>query len=669
MTTGTSPRPATPACSPRTSPRLPALAGALALCLAAACVDRTATGPELLPPPDGDGSSAALACRADVRQGTLQCASPAPAGAGGGSATILGGQGINVRLRSSGPSYDGADTFRVNVTVENLTGQTLGTADGATPAPEGVRVFFSGGPISSSGAVEVINATGEAFFTAAGQKYFQYEGLLAPGDTSEALEWRFSVPPTVAAFQFWVYVAAPVPHEEGWLRLSPFLPSLAVGESMPLTAQGYDVAGRPVTTGPVTWSSADSTIARVAADGTITAVATGSTRVYATDGDRTSSVLVRVYAAGADVTPPTAHEFAVAEQRVQADGADSVTLSARMTDAGTGIYWLQASLVSPLGAHGTYCIAWDPAQGTRADGTFTCRAPIPLGAEDGLWTMRFVWVRDQAGNDRTTGPVGLRDAGVPAQVYVHSPNADVQAPTVANVTFTPDSLAANGVDSTTVELQVADAGTGVASAGVWFRGPDGTFWSCEATAPSEGTPADGTFRCRFGFPFDGELAGDWTLDLVRVSDVTGNVRELGPAALDSAGYRRILRVTSPPPDTTAPSLTDFSFSPDTIVANGVDSVTVTMELTDAGAGALRAEVHFINTSPSPQITGCAAYGMNVPHPGSEVITCRFAIPAGGRTGEWRVYFVGMEDNQGNTGVVRGVDLEAQGYPVVLTVTP
>jgi Bacterial Ig-like domain (group 2) len=668
MTTGTPPRPATPVCSPRTSGWLRTAAGALALVLAAACTD-AATAPELRPPPDGAGPSAALSCRMDVRSGSLECASPAPTGTGGGSAAILGGQGINVRLRSSDPSYDGLDTFRVNVTVENLTGQVLGTVDGTTPAPDGVRVFFSGGPISANGAVEVINATGEAFFTAAGQKYFQYEGPLAPGDTSEALEWRFSVPPTVSSFQFWVYVAAPVPHEEGWLRLSPFLPSLAVGESMPLTAHAYDVAGRPGAAVPITWSTADSMIARVAADGTITAMGTGSTRVYATDGDRTSSVLVRVYPAGTDATPPTAHEFTIAEQRVEADGVDSVTFSARMTDPGVGIFWLQASLMSPSGNQGTYCIAWEPAEGTRAEGTFTCRAPIPLRAEDGLWIMRFVWVRDQSGNQRTTGPVGLRDAGVPAQVYVHSPMEDVEAPTVTSVTFSPDSISANGTDSVTVEMQVADAGTGVALASVWFRGPDDTFWSCEATAPSEGTPADGTFRCRFGFPFDAGLAGDWTLDLVRVSDVTGNARELGPEALDSAGYRRILRVTSPPPDTTGPSLTGFSFTPDTVRATGLDSVTVTMELTDAGSGANRAEVYFRNTSGTPKLVGCAAYAVNAPHPGSEVITCRLAIPAGGATGEWRVYLVGMRDALENESFVSGTAMQAAGYPTILTVTP
>lgn len=644
--------------------RLRAAAGALALTLTAACVDRTATGPELRPPPEVPGAVGALSCHADVRAGTVQC-TPA-SGAGGGSAVILGGQGVNVRLRSTGMSYDGASIFRMDVTVENLTGQALATTDGTTPAPEGVRVFFASGPTSATGTVEVANATGEAFFTASGQKYFQYEGLLAPGDTTAPLEWRFSVPPTVESFQFGVYVAAAVAHEEGWLRMAPFFPTLAVGESMPLGAQHLDVAGRPRTGDAITWTSADTMIARVAADGTVTGVAPGTARVSASDGRRTSSVYVRVSPSGGDVVAPTAHEITFTPEHVTATGADSVTISARITDGGSGVYWLQASLMSPSGAHGTYCIAWEPVAGTRADGTFTCRAAIPLRAEGGAWSVRFLWFRDQATNQRLAGPNHLRDAGVPAHVYVHSANPDLEAPAIMGVAFTPDSIEANGLDSTTVEWQVADAGTGAATASAWFRGPDGTYKSCYTDAPSQGTRGTGTFRCRIGFSFNGGTPGDWTLELVQVNDVTGNMRELNTAALDSAGYPTVLRVYSPPADTLPPSITGFSFSPDTVAANGLDSVTVSMELTDAGSGGDRAEAYF--RDPSNQMVGCAGYSPVLLHPGPQVITCRLAIPAGGSTGEWRVYFIGMRDGLGNEAYVSGTTLQAKGYPITLTVT-
>jgi hypothetical protein len=148
----------------------------------------------------------------DVRRATLTCA-PASV-APGAAATIIGGQGTNVRLTSSGTSYDEATGIvRSDVTVHNLMAQALGTADGAFPSPEGVRVFFHTGPTvtEGTGSVTVANADGEDVFTAAGQKYFQYAGLLAPGATSPAREWRFNVPATATYFVFTVYVAAAVP--------------------------------------------------------------------------------------------------------------------------------------------------------------------------------------------------------------------------------------------------------------------------------------------------------------------------------------------------------------------------------------------------------------------------------------------------------------------------
>jgi hypothetical protein len=197
----------------RSHSRLLLLAGFAAA--AAACTDRNPAGlrqspPETVPPP----VHATLQCQIDVRAQALTCGRGAPATASGVSAAIIGGQGMHVRLASSGTSYDSATAvFRTNVTVENLLTQALGTTDGTSASPEGVRVFFHSGPVATEGAgdVSVSNADGEAIFTTAAQPYFQYAGPLAPGDTTAPREWRFDVPPAVVRFAFTVFVAAPVP--------------------------------------------------------------------------------------------------------------------------------------------------------------------------------------------------------------------------------------------------------------------------------------------------------------------------------------------------------------------------------------------------------------------------------------------------------------------------
>ncbi|HEU4453496.1 MAG TPA: hypothetical protein VFR81_10580 [Longimicrobium sp.] len=196
----------------RSASRVLLLAGLVAA--SAACSDRNpAPLPETpaveVPPP----VHAALRCSMDVRARKLACAPAGPETAPGVSPLIVGGQGTNVLLTSTGTSYDSTtQVLRSDVTVQNLMPQALGTTDGAFPAPDGVRVFFHSGPVvtEGTGEVTVANADGEATFTSGAQPYFQYAGLLTTGSTTAPREWRFEVPKTVAFFAFTVFVAAPV---------------------------------------------------------------------------------------------------------------------------------------------------------------------------------------------------------------------------------------------------------------------------------------------------------------------------------------------------------------------------------------------------------------------------------------------------------------------------
>jgi hypothetical protein len=183
--------------------------------LATACTDRLPTTAE--PPVDGGTSRTLLTCTATVQQPSLRC-EEAPDGGGAAQNIIIGGQGTYVRLASSNPSYDGSSTFQVDVTVQNLLSQRMGTPDGTTIY--GVKVFLASGPSASGGTgdVAVANPDGHAFFTAADQPYFAYPEILEARGTSAPREWRFTVPNTVTSFRFSVYVETQLPTEAGTLR-------------------------------------------------------------------------------------------------------------------------------------------------------------------------------------------------------------------------------------------------------------------------------------------------------------------------------------------------------------------------------------------------------------------------------------------------------------------
>lgn len=197
-----------------------------ALALLAACADRSVMAPVDSQEPT---PLAALQCTADVRAQSLRCA-PAGSVPGGVSGNlILGGQGSYVRLASSGITYDGVSLFTVDVTVQNLLGQPIGTTDGTTVDPEGIKVFFFTGPSSPDGTVEVANEDGSGMFLGSEQPFFSYVERLTTEQTSAPHEWRFTVPPSVASFTFQVYVDAPVPDETALNVIDMDPRTLAVG--------------------------------------------------------------------------------------------------------------------------------------------------------------------------------------------------------------------------------------------------------------------------------------------------------------------------------------------------------------------------------------------------------------------------------------------------------
>jgi hypothetical protein len=178
-----------------------------ALSLLAACADVPPTAPpvDLQPQPPAD-ALAAFDCTVRVRSAAVTCASPAPA-AGGASASIFGGQGVNVRFTSSNLRHDtAAGLFSMDVTVQNLLLNPMGAADPVSVT--GVYAFFHGGPVSATGTVEVHRPDGNGMFTGGMQVYYHWPELLPRNGVSQPSRWEFRVSPTVETFQFSVLVEA-----------------------------------------------------------------------------------------------------------------------------------------------------------------------------------------------------------------------------------------------------------------------------------------------------------------------------------------------------------------------------------------------------------------------------------------------------------------------------
>lgn len=235
--------------------RRSALAAATALLTLAGCKD--ALSPDALPPAsprlpaDAGWTIAQLDCTVDVQGGTgIDCRELLPQqGAGGPSRVIYG---LNqVKLTSSNVLSDTvAETFSIDVTVQNLRSTPIGTADGTTPAF--IKVFFHTGPEATAykapgdtGTVYVSNPDGYCNCSSANQPYHAYPQILQPQEVSSAKPWVWHVPRTVDSFGFTVFIFTRYVGE-------PEVPALApdtVPES--IYAPSKMVYGDPVLGGPL----------------------------------------------------------------------------------------------------------------------------------------------------------------------------------------------------------------------------------------------------------------------------------------------------------------------------------------------------------------------------------------------------------------------------------
>ena len=269
--------------------RLRAILACTALAAAAACSDRSPTAPASAPPPR---VTFAYDCSVTVATGAMRC-SLARGQRNGPRRLFLGGTQAQLASRNAAYS-NGSYTFEV--AVKNLIPQKLGTTDGTTLDPSGIRVFFTSGPTvtSGSGTIAVV-PDGYSTFTASNQAYYEYDQILATSAQSSYHTWTFQMPPTVGSFSFLVYVSAPVQYPDGWVTISLPGSYVPVDDESVLTATAYDAYGGSISGATFTWSSSNPSVASVSSEGIMVALYIGTTTITATSGLRSGTAQVEVF--------------------------------------------------------------------------------------------------------------------------------------------------------------------------------------------------------------------------------------------------------------------------------------------------------------------------------------------------------------------------------------
>ena len=226
-----------------------------------ACGDLTDVSAPAADPPAAPSPLLAMTCTASLETSTVDCAPVRVATKTVAQALILGGQDEYVTLTSDNVSVAGG-IFSFDVTVTNLIQQSLGTTNGVSIHPEGVRVFFAAPPTSTgAGTVTVANPDGFDTFMTSEQPYYHYETALSQDMTSYPKTWQLAFTPEVTAFTFGVYVSAEVQFPDGYVEV-PYVLTLNPGETRELVGTVRTAVGTEVPAETVSWVSNNDPIAQ-----------------------------------------------------------------------------------------------------------------------------------------------------------------------------------------------------------------------------------------------------------------------------------------------------------------------------------------------------------------------------------------------------------------------
>jgi len=254
---------------------------------------------------------------------------------------------------------------------------------------------------------------------------------------------------------------------------------------------------------------------------------------------------------------------------------------------------------------------------------------------------------------------------------VSSRGGDVLPPLLTALSINPRTVGADSGTQAMLTLTLSDRGTGVQGITI-----GGVFTSISGAGRASvggctllsGNNASGVWNCPVTFP-DFAEPGAWSLTQLRASDFAGNEIVLDSLALRSAGFPRAIWVTGGQtnPDTTWPTLTAFSFSPDTVdVRSAADSVRFNLTALDSVSGVASAIVLVTSPSGNQRLTGDPC-GLLADSAGRSSFRCLIVVPRFVEDGTWTVG-VEVADRRGNSHFYDSAELKRMGFASTLLVT-
>lgn len=374
----------------------------------------------------------------------------------------------------------------------------------------------------------------------------------------------------------------------------------------------------------------------------------------------TTSLEVRS-AGGGDTTPPRLRALSLDPASVDvSEGEASVTVSATVTDAGSGVAecCVFVSFRSPSRGALTGAILH-----RLAGDEFSGLMRVAAASEPGLWKLDGFNANDRAGNVRSIVGATLVALGFTTSLRVGSapdpPAVDAAPPRLVSVRLSPERLDVTaGPGSVAVSATITDESGVSCCPTVSLRSPSGAvlFGSLFRTSSDE-------FEGSVEVP-SGTESGRWWLDQFQLGDAVGNFVFLNRFDLADLGFELGVDVAGRNTvDDAPPRIVSLRLEPDRVDVNsGSASVAVFATITDDTGTSCCPSLIFRSPSGAQ-----VAFG-SLFRTSGDVFEGSVQFPAGAESGRWRLDQLQLGDALGNFVFLNRFDLADLGFEIAVEVT-
>jgi hypothetical protein len=373
-------------------------------------------------------------------------------------------------------------------------------------------------------------------------------------------------------------------------------------------------------------------------------------------------------AASAAEPPPALGSFSISPASVNiTSSAGNVTVSAEITSA-VGVSSASVGFESPHLNQSTGQVSLSKISGTANKGIWEASVPIKQYSNTGTWHVTSVNLADTEGNQARISGTQLHEKTFPSTVVVEG-TEDNEVPVVTALSFTPKIIDTSSAPATvTVKATITDNLSGLASASIGFRSPDGRFTTGHTTLiKTSGTATNGTYEGVVNFPRYVER-GIWNVSTFNLVDNVGNESVLVPGHLEVKGFPGAVVVEGAVEDAEPPSVTGLTITPSSVNTTAApQTVTVKGTLTDNLSGVASATIQFQSPN-GKQFTSKVALSKAS---GTELSgTWEASVPFERfiQSGTWKVNSLVLSDNVGNEAKLTAAQLEAKALPASVAVT-